>query len=473
MRSIKTNWSVVCAVVGALAAAGDRPARAAEKYDLVSQPAVGQTVRVEVQLDVGGDLTLADEGKTRKLKMSVAGKLVYDEKILLPNSASRLARRSVRYYDQAAAVIKIDDGGAEPTLDKTRRLIVADSSGGRATLFSPSGPLTRQELDLIDVPANSLLLDSLLPDRPVGIGDRWQLADDLVAALLGLDAVSQSNVECELTEVTGPRAKLELAGRVLGAIGGVGTEIEVKGKYRYDFDIHRVTGLGLLVKEQRSIGHVTTGLDVVAKLQLALGPAEDNRHLADQKLAQLTLSPRPETLLLQCESPTKKFTIGHARDWHLMTDSGELLALRLVDRGELVAQCNVSALPDVRPDNPPSLAKFQQDLRRSLDKSFGNFVEASESVNSAGYRVLRVIVEGQISDLPLRWHYYLVTDQAGHAAVVAFTVETELVPRLGDADGELVASLQFTAEPAVKTPAAAAKRPATAAKAPKSAARPH
>lgn len=465
MRSIRANRWVVCLVLGALATAGRGPARAAEKYDLVSQPAVGQTVRVEVQLDVGGDLTLADEGKTRKLKMSVAGKLAYDEKTLPPDSANRLARRSVRYYDQAAAVIKIDNGGVEPKLDKGRRLIVADSSGGRATLFSPSGPLTRQELDLIDVPANSLLLDSLLPDRPVGVGDRWQLADELVAALLGLDAVSQSNIECELKEVAGPRAKLELAGRVLGAIGGVGTEIEIKGKYRYDFDVHRVTGLGLLVKEQRSIGHVTTGLDVVAKLQLALGPADDNRHLADDKLVQLTLSPRPETLLLRCESPTKKFTIAHARDWHLMTDSGELLALRLVDRGELVAQCNVSALPDVRPENMPSLAKFQQDLRRSLDKSFGNFVEASESVNSLGYRVLRVVVEGQISDLPLRWHYYLVTDQAGHAAVVAFTVETELLPRLGDTDGELVANLQFAP--------AEAKPPATAAKAPAAAARPH
>lgn len=469
MRSIKANKCVVYLVLGALAAVGRRPAQSAEKYELVSQPAAGQTVRVEVQIDVGGDLTLADEGKTRKLKMSVAGKLRYDEKVLLPDSANRLARRSVRYYDQASAVIKIDDGGAEPKLAKTRRLVVADSSGGRATLFSPSGPLTRQELDLIDVPANSLLLDALLPDRPVGIGDRWRLADELVAALLGLDAVSQSNVECELKEVAGPRAKLELAGRVLGAIGGVGTEIEVKGKYRYDFEVRRVTGLGLLVKEQRSIGHVTTGLDVVAKLQLALGPAAENRHLADAKLAQFTLSPRPETLLLRCESPTKKFTMTHARDWHLMTDSGELLALRLVDRGELVAQCNVSALPDVRPENPPSLAKFQQDLRRSLDKNFGNFVEASESVNSAGYRVLRVVVEGQISDLPLRWHYYLVTDQAGHAAVVAFTVEAELVPRLGDADGELVANLQFT--PAEKAPATAAKAPTTAAKAP--AARPH
>jgi hypothetical protein len=454
MKPMRAKIWLVCSTLSTLAALNTRPTLAAETYELVSQPTAGQTVRVEVQLDVGGDLTLAEDAKVRTLKMSVSGKLAYDEKLLL---ADRSLRRSVRYYDQAAAVIKIDEGGVEPRLAKERRMVVAETAGGRVTLFSPAGPLTRPELDLIDVPANSLILDSLLPSRAVGIGDRWQLADDMVAGLLGLDAVSQSNVECELKEVAGPRAKLELAGRVLGAVGGVGTEIEVKGKYRYDFEMRRVTGLGLLVKERRSIGHVTTGLDVVAKLQLALGPAGDNKHLTDAKLARQDLSPRPDSLLLRCESPTKKFTILHSRDWHLMTDSGELLALRLVDRGELVAQCNVSVLPDVRPGHIPSLAKFQQDLRRSLDKSFDNFVEASESTNSAGYRVMRVVVEGQISDLPLHWHYYLVTDEAGHAAVLAFTVENELVPRLAEADGELVASLRFTSAPDETVPITASR----------------
>lgn len=445
----------------------------AESYTLVSQAAPGEAVRVEVQLDVGGDLKLAEEGKVRALKMSVSGKLVYDEKLLSGKTSPDATdgkgtglRRSARRYKTAEAVIKIDQGGVEPNLRADRDLILAEAGGGRATLLSLAGPLTREELDLIDVPGNSLVLDDLLPNRAVEIGDRWQHSDDLMAALLGLDAVGQSNVFSELKEVTDSRAKIEFAGRVFGGVGGVATEIEVKGKYRYDFNQHRVTGLGLLVKEQRSIGHVTTGLDVVAKLQLALAPTRGDEDLNELTLDQIPLDARQEMLLLECESPTKKFSILHDRDWHLMSDAGDLLALRYVDRGELVAQCNVSALPDVEPGHEPPLAKFQSDLEKSLGENFGRFIEASESGDSAGHYIYRVVVEGRVSELPIQWHYYLVGDRQGRAAVFAFTVEQELAPRLAVHDRALISTLLFADRPrdASPTPAPRGKRPAAASR---------
>jgi hypothetical protein len=429
-------------------------------YDLRPQPKPGQAVRVEAQLEVGGEVTLTEEGKPRSLKMSVAGKVDYDEKSLpVPETAD--GARAVRYYRDAEAVIKIDKGGVEPKLRDDRRLIVADEADGRAMLFSPHGPLTREELDLVDLPANSLLLDRLLPDHPVRVGDRWPHSDRLVGELLGLDVVSQNTVQSELKEVTGSRARLEFAGRVLGAVGGVATEIEVKAKYRFDFNARRVTGIGLLVKEKRAIGHVNTGLDVVAKLQMALAPAEEPSELGDRALAGLALEPRLELLTLECPSPTKKFRIYHSRDWHLMADAGDMLALRYLRQGELVAQCNVSSLADVEPGKEPSLAAFQHDLERSLGDSFGRYVEASESATSTGNRIYRVIIEGRVSDLPIQWHYFLVADRAGRLAVFAFTVESELVERLGDADEVLVSTIEFAPPPAAGEPPRAASRRGT------------
>lgn len=465
----------------ALYCAGPVSLARAESYSLTSEAAPAETLRVEVQVDVGGDLKLTEEGKVRALKMSVSGKLVYDEKLLSGEAAANASgreasdtespagnlaamRRSVRRYKTAEAVIKIDQGGVEPMLRADRGLVLAEAGGGRATLCSLAGPLTREELDLIDVPANSLVLNDLLPNRAVEIGDRWQHSDDLMAALLGLDAVGQSNVFSELKEVTGGRAKIEFSGRVFGAVGGVATEIEVKGKYRYDLAQHRVTGVGLLVKEQRSIGHVTTGLDVVAKVQLALAPTKGDDELNEIELDQIPPDARQEMLLLECQSPTKKFSILHERDWHLMSDAGDLLALRYVDRGELVAQCNVSALPDVQPGHEPPLAKFQADLEKSLGDNFGRFLEASESGDSAGHYIYRVVVEGRVSELPIEWHYYLVGDRQGRAAVFAFTVEQELAERLADHDRALISTLTFAdrAPEATPTPAPRGKRAAAA-----------
>lgn len=431
-------------------------AQAQTTYDL--RPAkTQQTVRVEALLDVGGEVQLVEEGKPRTLKMSVSAQLDYDER--RPGvQPEPQANRSVRFYRQARAAIKIDEGSIEPVLRVSRRLMVADEANDRVLLFSPTGPLTREELDLVDIPANSLLLDRLLPTEPVKIGQRWRHDEALLAKLLGLDAVSQSDVKSELKQVAGGRARLELAGHLLGAIGGVATEIEIKAKYRFDLNQHHVTGLGLLVKEKRAIGLVNTGLDVVAKLQLALAPTDGDGELSDTALAQLPLEPRSEFLALECESPTQKFRIYHNRDWHLMTDAGELLALRYLDRGELVAQCNISSLADVEPGKRPSLADFQHDLERSLGKNFERFIEASEATNSLGHHIYRVIAEGRVSDLAIQWHYYLIADRNGHLAVFAFTVESDLAERLGDADELLAATIEFAPRPTAHKPTRAARR---------------
>jgi hypothetical protein len=436
-----------------------RNAWAERSHDLRPTVKPSDTVRVEAQLEVGGDVKLADEGRPRTLKMTVSATLEYDEKTVAVHAAEKNRGRSVRHYHQARATIKIDNGSLEPELRHDRRTIVADDTDGRVTIFSPTGPLTRDELDLVDLPATSLLLDRLLPQRPVPVGERWRHDDSLLAELLGLDAVSQSDVQSQLKEVTGDRARLELSGHVLGAVGGVATEIEVKAKYRFDFNQHRITGLGLLIKEKRAIGLVNTGLDVVAKLQLALAPAEGDGELSDSALAQLPLDPRPEFLALECEAPSKKFRIYHNRNWHLMTDAGELLALRYLDRGELIAQCNISSLADAEPGKQPSLTTFQRDLERSLGESFERFVSASEATNSLGHRIYRVVAEGRVSELPIQWHYFRIADRDGHLAVFAFTVESDLVERLDDADELLSSTIAFAASPKNTKPTPAAARP--------------
>ena len=55
---------------------------------------------------------------------------------------------------------------------------------------------------MIDVLGNSLLLDDLFPDGPIAVGQTWQPADNVVAALVGLDAASRCDVQCTLKEVT-------------------------------------------------------------------------------------------------------------------------------------------------------------------------------------------------------------------------------------------------------------------------------
>ena len=146
------------------------PIRSA-KHSLKSRHRLGELTRVEIALQVGGDLKLVNEGKAKDLPMSVVANLKYDEQLLAIGAAGH-PTRSVRYYDDTRAVIKVEKGGEKPTLDPAHRLIVAEKLDKQPTrsCTAQRSPLKREELDLIDVPGGSLLVDELLPARAGGAG---------------------------------------------------------------------------------------------------------------------------------------------------------------------------------------------------------------------------------------------------------------------------------------------------------------
>jgi hypothetical protein len=220
-----------------------------------------------------------------------------------------------------------------------------------------------------------------------------------------------------------------------------------------------VTWLALLVKEKRSIGHVSAGLDVVAKLEMAIRPIETSAALDDPRVAALDLTPTSESERLLYTAPDQSFVIEYDRQWHIMNETSNMLAMRLVDRGELLAQCNVSPLAKSEPNSAIELGKFQDDIRRSLGKNFGQFIHASEHASSTGMRMLCAVASGEVEGLAIQWNYYHISDRDGHQAVVAFTVESELASQLGERDRALVEGLRFTS-PAMTTASQPTEAPA-------------
>ncbi len=146
------------------------------------------------------------------------------------------------------------------------------------------------------------------------------------------------------------------------------------------------------------------------------------------------------------------------RRWHSVLDEPKLLTLRFVDRGDLLAQCNIAPLEKASPGERVSLQKFQADIREALKNNFGQFLRASEGTDSRGRTIYTVIANGRVSDLPIQWNYYLVADREGHQVAFAFTLEEGLVERFGDTDRQLVGSLEFFDPP---TPTTATSAPAT------------
>ena len=399
--------------------------------------------RVEAALEVEGDLTVVDENKVKRLKLQVAANLHYDERSFDQPKDPDGPLHSMRYYRTASAAIRVEGDTVRSTLSEDRRLIGVQTTAAGVTLFSPSGSLTRDELDLIDSHGNSLLLDRLLPEEPVAIGDTWEHPGNLVAALLRLDAVDRVDVQSKLAKVENGIALVETEGHVSGAIGGVSTEMDLTAKYQFNLDSGRIVWFGLLVQEKRSVGHVASGLDVVARLQMSISQISDSPQLTNAALRDTPLVPTDDLTRLSYESPEGSWRFLNDRRWFITSDEDDRAVLRLIDRGELVAQCNIASLDKVEPDGLIDLTQFQDDVRRGLGDNFGQFVSAGQRPNEANYRVFRVVADGQSHDVPIRWIYYMLADQYGHQAVFAFVVEGNLIERFGRSDQQLLDSVRL------------------------------
>ena len=92
-----------------------------------------------------------------------------------------------------------------------------------------------------------------------------------------------------------------------------------------------------------------------------------------------------------------------------------------------------------------------------MGKNFGQFVLAAQRTNEADYLIYRVVVDGEVSELPIQWIYYLVADRQERQVVLAFTVEGGLIERFAEADQHLLSSFRL-GDPEVATRPTAATR---------------
>jgi hypothetical protein len=134
----------------------------------------------------------------------------------------------------------------------------------------------------------------------------------------------------------------------------------------------------------------------------------------------------------------------HDRRWHIISDQRPVMVLRLVDQGDLLAQCNISRLEDLSQGDRIPLTEFQKDVSEAVKASSGQIVDAQTESTDEGGEILRVAAAGVVSDVSLNWIYYHITDAQGRRAAMVVSVESELFERYAEAERVIVDSLKFS-----------------------------
>ena len=137
-----------------------------------------------------------------------------------------------------------------------------------------------------------------------------------------------------------------------------------------------------------------------------------------------------------------------------MIERPDVAILRMVEDGDVLAQCSISRLTARPVDKPFGLVEFQRDIQLALDKHFGQFIETQQYETESGQKVIRVTASGIVSEVPIHWIYFHLTDNHGERLSLAFTLDAKLVERFGGADRTLVNSLEIRPAPAPRAASA-------------------
>src|SRR5713226_2476879 len=165
----------------------------AQTYSLTETAQVGDCFRLQLEMKLSGEINVNKDGKRVPLKLEAIAAHEFPERILSVGSGG-LPEKSARIYEKAQAVIIVDGEKSERVLRPNRKLLVAQRSKDQPLVYSPAGPLTREELELASEHFDTLSLTGLLPQKDVEIGATWKIPDAVAQGLCSFDGLTTQDL---------------------------------------------------------------------------------------------------------------------------------------------------------------------------------------------------------------------------------------------------------------------------------------
>lgn len=452
-RSATAKWLWGSLLVGALAGAWPTASASDEAVRLKETVGPEATTAARIDLKASGlyrpplppDAMTAEAKMPKPLSVEIETRIVYRER-LLPGPQ----RRAVRWVRQAASAI---NGEIRPVAHKLRpelALLIAErrESDGAVVVVSPSGSLTRGELELVEGLGDTLCLGDLLPDGPVKRGDSWPVRKSALWAITGYDAIASNTLQATVDSIADDLVMVAIRGDVKGSVLGAEGSMTCEGRLTFDRRGGLVVGLELNRTESRVPGAVEAGLDLKSTLTVRRGGAEATPELSDAALAQLSPEHTPARLLLQLIAPDGRYNLLHDRTWHTYWDDRKLVVLKRYQGGRVDAQCNLIYGPPAAKGKHQDVKSFEEDVRRALGARFGNVIGGGEVDGDpeGGYRY-KLGIQGRQDELGLVWYYYLIASPRGEQLLATFTLAASDAAAFGEADEAMIGTLQWNDPP--------------------------
>ena len=156
---------------------------------------------------------------------------------------------------------------------------------GPVVVVSPLGPLTRSELELVEVEGDPLALADLLPSAEVRVGTSWRVGEAAAEGISGYDVITTNALEASLESVDDTRAKVRIHGRIEGSLQGARGLMTCDGVLTFDRRMGWMDRVELNRNESRRPGPIEAGMDVKSTLTMTRDADRPPATLSDAGLA--------------------------------------------------------------------------------------------------------------------------------------------------------------------------------------------
>jgi hypothetical protein len=444
-------WRILGTLVVAL---GTAAAAHAQTWKLQEAPLKGCYFHVRLHMTLAGEIKVHQEDKLNTLKQQAAADHDFLERVLEADDAG-CARKVARAYKEARAAITTAGQTSTRTLREGRRdLVVAQYDKGQALTYSPKGPLTRAELDLAQH-FDTLHLPGLLPGKEVAVGDTWKLANATAQALCSFEALTGHDLAGKLQSVQDGVATVALSGTASGIDLGASVKLKVEGTCRFDLAKRRVVRLEWKQHDERDQGPASPALTADLTVTLERTPVGPADELNDLILALVPEQAPPDGITALWHKDGKgRYELTYGRDWQVVAGTDDYLVLRLLDRGDFVAQATLTWWTKA-----PAGAKHMTagDFKSAMAEAPGweqeKLVDAKEVEAPRGCWLYRVEAAGRLNGVSTLQYFYLLTGPHGEQLVVAFALTPSQAQKLDTRDLALVQGVLFPDASADAAPA--------------------
>jgi hypothetical protein len=341
---LTVSWRKGYAATLAIALVAGAPRVVAdERVQLRERFAAGYQYHVSMRTELSGTLDVPPSAPAASAKpgsenavspkpLAVTGNssIEYDERVVTVDADGGV-QRTARIYRQVDFQRQVGGRPQQNTIRPEVRRLVLQRLEHIEVPFSPDGPLTWGEIDLVRTDVFTPALTGLFPKESVAIGARWTATNAAIQELTDLERIEEGKVECRLDQVAQiekrRHARVSFAGTVRGVNEDGPNRQQLEGYCFFDLESNHLSYLSLkgisfmLDRDGKTMGRIE------GRFVLTRQAPHQCRQLGDAALKGMTLEPTEDNTLLLYDNPELGLRFLYPRRWRVASAQGRQLTL--------------------------------------------------------------------------------------------------------------------------------------------------